>query len=63
MVASWTLDINTDASYGRTMDPDMVLSSTPGLDLTMTTIALQITQISMDIVAAWPSVTNMAPRG
>ena len=63
LVASWASDINTDPSYGRTMNPDMALSSIPGLDLTMTTIVVQVTQISMDMIAARPSVTNIAPGG
>ena len=31
LVAAWATDINTDPGCGRTMDPDMVLGSSPGI--------------------------------
>ncbi|KAL6088689.1 hypothetical protein STEG23_010720 [Scotinomys teguina] len=32
---TWAMDINSDSSCSRTMDPDMVLGSSPGPEVTM----------------------------
>lgn len=32
LLATWTTDINTESGSGRTMDPDIILGSIPGLD-------------------------------
>ncbi|KAL6039734.1 hypothetical protein STEG23_000346 [Scotinomys teguina] len=32
----WSMDMNTDPGYGRTMGPEIVLSSNPGQNVTMT---------------------------
>lgn len=53
------LDINRDPSCGRTTDPDMVFSSSPGLDATMAQMSSQVTQISMAPMALWLLDTNM----
>lgn len=43
----WAMGINTDPSYSRNMDPDMVFGSSLSLDTTMAPVAAQATQISM----------------
>ena len=35
LVTAWATDINTDPGHGRTMDPDMVVSSSLGQANTM----------------------------
>lgn len=35
LVIAWVLDRNTDPGSGRTMDPDMALSGSPGSDIIM----------------------------
>lgn len=35
VVLPWATDLNIDPGYYRTMDPDMVPSTIPGLDVTM----------------------------
>ncbi|KAL6073616.1 hypothetical protein STEG23_027917 [Scotinomys teguina] len=47
LVATCSSDINTDASCGRTKNSDMILSSSPGLDVTMASDSNTGTQISM----------------
>lgn len=55
------MDIITDPSHSRTMGPDMAFCSSPGVDVTMASVAAQATRISMSLVAAWLSNTNMVP--
>ncbi|KAL6042408.1 hypothetical protein STEG23_017302, partial [Scotinomys teguina] len=54
-------DIHADPSYGRTTDPDMVLISSPDLDVILAHVAAQATQIGISPVAAGPPGTNMVP--
>ncbi|KAL6036887.1 hypothetical protein STEG23_013887, partial [Scotinomys teguina] len=49
---TWVMDINTDPSCSRTMDPDMTLSSSLGLEITMAPVVTEATQISMALVTA-----------
>ena len=55
------LNFNTDPSRGRTMDPDMVLSSSQVWMSPWPQMAVQATQISTAPVAVWPSDTSMTP--
>lgn len=55
----WAMGINTDPSSSRNMDPDMVFGSSLGLNIAMAPVAVQGTQISMILVAAWSLGTNM----
>ena len=57
------MDINTDPSYSRPMDPDMALGRSLNLDIIMALVAAQATQISMALVAAWPLDNNMVSGG
>ena len=54
LVVSWVTNINIEPDCGRTGDPDMVLGSSPGLDVTSpwSQVAVQDTQIGMAPVAA-----------
>ena len=52
------MDIITDPNCSRTMDPDMA-SRSLGPDITMDPVAAQGTQISVALMATWPSDTNM----
>ena len=49
LVATWTTDLNKDLGCGRTMNShlDTVLSSSPGLDVTMPQVIAQATEIGM----------------
>ena len=53
----------TDPSYSRTTDSDMALGSSLGPDLTVALVAAQVTQISMALMAARLSDTNMVSCG
>lgn len=53
------MDINTDPSCNRIMDPDMAVRSSLGSDVTMALVAAQVTQISMALMATRLSGTNM----
>ena len=53
------MDINTDPNHSRITDPDTVLGSTWVPGVTMGLVAAQAIQISVALVATWPSDTNM----
>lgn len=53
------VDIITDSSCSRTMEPDTALCSGLSLDVTIALVAAQATQFNM--VVAWPLDTNMVP--
>lgn len=57
------LEGNTDTGYARTMDPDMVLYSSLGLESLWTREVMQTTQIGMALVVAQPLNTNTAADG
>lgn len=65
LVATWTTAINTDPGYGRIMDSDMALGSSPGPDVTMVPGAmhgpLQVTRTSMAPATSWSFGSNVAP--
>lgn len=42
-VATWAIDINTDPNCSRTVDPDIALISSLGLDDTMAWVTAQVT--------------------
>ncbi|KAL6034782.1 hypothetical protein STEG23_000795 [Scotinomys teguina] len=49
-VVSGATTVNTDSGCSRTMDPDMALSSNPGPDDTMTSVATGAPQIGVGLV-------------
>lgn len=53
------MDIITDATYSWTTNPDMALGSSSSPDVPVIPVAAQATRISMALVAANPSDTNM----
>lgn len=57
------MGINTDPDCSRTIDPDMTLSCSLGLDLTRVLVMAQVTQLSMVPVAAWTSDINIVSGG
>lgn len=63
MVPMTLYGIVTDPSYSRTIDSDMALSSSLVPDLTVAPVAAQVTQISMALMAARLSDTNMVSSG
>ena len=59
----WAMDIHPEPSCGRTMNPDMVLSSSLSLDVTMAPGGSTGHQIGLMPMAAWLSDTNMTSGG
>lgn len=57
-MVSGAMGTNTDLGFCRAMDPEMVLSSSPGPDVTMTQVPAQTTQIGMALWQHSPQ-TNM----
>ena len=57
------MNINTDSSFSRPIDPDMALGSSLGLDIIMDPVAAQVTQICMVSVVTWPLDNNMVLGG
>ena len=53
------MDIIADATYSQTTNPDMILGSSSSPDVPVTLEAAQVRCISMALVAANPSDTNM----
>ena len=52
---------NTDPDFGKTMGPDMVLSSGGVWMSPWHQVAVKVIQVGMDPASALPSDTNMAP--
>lgn len=60
-VATLTMDINKYSGCGRTMNPDMVLGSSPAQISPCSQVVAQATRV--DLVSEWPRGTNMdGPR-
>ena len=59
-VGTWAIDINTDPKCSRTVDPDIALISSLGLDDTMAWVAAQVTQVSVALAEACPLDFNKA---
>ena len=53
------MDIITDATYSRTTNPDMALGTSSSPDVPVSPEAAQVRRISMALVAANLSDTNM----
>lgn len=63
VVAAQASDFNTDPSFSRITDPDMVLSSSRAWMSPLLLVAVQATQIGTAPQAAQPLDTNMAQGG
>lgn len=57
------MDVNTNSSYRRNMDPDMALGNNLGPDIARVLVTAQATQISMAPVAARLLDTNIVSGG
>lgn len=60
-MVTWTKDINTDPIYIRTMDPDMITSSSLNSVVTMLWVAVWDSQIGMGPSVAWLPDSNIDP--
>lgn len=57
--ATWAMDVNTDPSCGKTMNPYMALSSSPGPEVTMALGGSTGYPDDHGTAAAWLLDTNM----